>query len=76
MFSVHAPIHLVRPKAYFDAQGMGGEHATSVLGNGRPGMEDVLALAREVGLPARRARLVAIDIQAACHDLLRKHCLV
>ena len=58
------------------AQGMGGEHATSVLGNGRPGMEDVLAIAREVGLPARRARLVAIDIQAACHDLLRKHCLV
>ena len=57
------------------SQGVGGEHATSVLGNGRPGMEDVLALAREVGLSARRARTIAADIQVACYDLLRGHSL-
>lgn len=52
------------------SQGPGGEHATSVLGNGRPGMDDVLTLAKKVGLPAKRARAIARDIQAACQELL------
>lgn len=55
------------------SQGLGGEHATSVLGNGRPNMDDVLALAKKVGLPGRWARSTAQDIQTACHDLLKEH---
>ena len=58
------------------SQGVGNEHATSVLGNGRPGLDDVLALARRVGLPAKRSRSIALDIQAACHDLLMNYHLV
>ena len=54
------------------SEGMGGEHATAVLGNGRPGMDDVLELAKRVGLPARAAAAQARDIQAACHDLLAR----
>ena len=52
------------------AQGPGGEHATCVLGNGRPGMEDVLELAKKVGLPVKQARTAAQDIQEACRRLL------
>lgn len=53
--------------------GPGNEHATSVLGNGRPSMDDVLEVAKVVGLPAKRARATARDIQDACHDLLAKY---
>lgn len=52
------------------SQGPGGEHATTVLGSGRPGMDDVLALAKKVGLPAKRASAAAQEIRAACHELL------
>ena len=55
------------------SKGMGGEHATSILGNGCPQMDDVLALAKEVGLSARKARTIACDIQARCHELLIAH---
>lgn len=58
------------------SDGMNGEHATSVLGNGKPSLADVLALAEVVGLPKRRASATARDIQAACHDLLQRHNLV
>ncbi len=45
-------------------------HMTSVMGNGDPTMTDVLALAKEVGLPAASSRRVAAEIQEACHGLL------
>jgi serine/threonine-protein kinase HipA len=54
------------------SDGMGGEHATSVLGNGRPGMDDVLELAEEAGFSRRRAQVIARDIQARCWELLRE----
>ncbi len=48
-------------------------HMTSVIGVGKPTMADVLALAKEIGLPANASRRIAGDIQEACHDLLVSH---
>ena len=45
-------------------------HMTSVLGNGMPGMTDVLALAKEVGLPTALSKRIAREIQEACQGLL------
>ncbi len=55
------------------SQGLGGKHATTVLGNGKPGMNDVVDLACKVGLSVRKARAIAREIQAACQDLLNLH---
>lgn len=52
------------------SDGMGNQHATAVLGNGRPGIDDVLAMAREVGLPAAWARRTALQIRDVCGELL------
>ena len=48
-------------------------HMTSVLGVGEPGLDDVLQLAKMVGLPASASRRAALEIQAACRDLLASH---
>ena len=50
----------------------GNEHATSVGGKGNPTMEDLLAVAREFGMPQRKAASMARDIQEACRDLLAR----
>lgn len=47
-------------------------HMTSVLGAGEPAMEDVLALAKEAGIPSRMAKRTAEDIRDACNDLLAR----
>lgn len=47
-----------------------GGHATTLRGQANPGMQDVLALGKEVGIPAREAKLIAESIQEACMDLL------
>lgn len=52
------------------------QHATSVLGAGSPGMDDVLALAREVGLSANWARDCVERIRTLCHELLAGYGLV
>lgn len=49
------------------------QHSTSVLGVGKPGMDDVLALAKEIGLSAHTARSIASEIYERCHDLLTEH---
>lgn len=42
----------------------GGEHATTVHGNGRdPGMEDILAVAENIGMNKARAKRIAGDVQ-------------
>lgn len=51
----------------------GNAHATSVLGEGRPGLGDVLALAKKVGLPSHKARTVAVEIRDATAELLKTH---
>ena len=48
-------------------------HMTSVLGAGDPGMQDVLALAKEVGLPAAASKRVAESIRDVCSELLSTH---
>ncbi len=48
----------------------GGEHATTVNGNGNPTMDDLLRLADAAGLPTREARLAASEIQDRCKGLL------
>lgn len=42
---------------------LGGEHATTVHGNGRnPGMKDVLQVAEEIGMNAKQAKIIAQEI--------------
>lgn len=53
---------------YSDSFGHG--HATTVMGSGEPGMNDVLELADHVGLGGRWARKTAVEIRDACADLL------
>ena len=57
---------------------IGGEHATSVNGNGRdPGMKDVLAVAEFAGLNVKWARDAAAEIQLVTKrmlgDVMRRH---
>ena len=51
----------------------GGEHATTVKGKGRPARDDVLDVAREFGLPSRRAAVIADEVQSACGELLAQN---
>ena len=50
---------------------IGGEHATTVHGNGRdPGMEDVLAVAKEIGIRNQKAKAIAEDVQMCVMEYL------
>ena len=43
---------------------IGGEHATSVNGNGKdPSIDDILPVAKNIGIDARKARSIAKEIQ-------------
>jgi serine/threonine-protein kinase HipA len=48
----------------------GNEHATTVDGIGNPGLDDVVRLGREFGIPARDARRVASEIAVRCREPL------
>lgn len=53
---------------------LGGEHATSVHGNGKnPGLCDVLAVAKEIGLEQRKAKCIAEEIRECVHARLQKY---
>lgn len=50
---------------------IGGEHATTVNGNGRnPGMEDLLAVAKKIGLNTVKAKKTASDIKECILTML------
>lgn len=50
---------------------IGGEHATTVNGNGlNPGMEDLLAVAERIKLDRKKARTIAEDIRAIVREQL------
>ncbi len=50
---------------------IGGEHATTVNGNGvNPGMEDVLAVAKRIGLNTARSKKIAADVKECVLDSL------
>ena len=49
----------------------GGEHATTVNGNGwNPGMDDILAVAKKIGLNIAKARKTAAGIKECVYDML------
>lgn len=50
---------------------IGGEHATMVNGNGRnPGMDDILAVAKKIGLNTAVAKKTALDIKECVYTML------
>lgn len=53
---------------------LGGEHATTVHGNGRnPGMEEILQVAKGIGMNEREARAIAENIRECVYIRLRKY---
>ena len=53
---------------------IGGEHATTVDGNGsNPGMEEILAVAKQIGINAKRARSIAEEVQEIVGNRLMKY---
>ena len=50
---------------------LGGEHATTVNGNGaNPGMEDILAVAKRIGLNTTKAKKTALEIKDCVFEML------
>ncbi len=53
---------------------IGGEHATTVNGNGAdPGMDDLLSVAKKIGLGMTKARKTAAEIQECVQERLRDY---
>ena len=53
---------------------IGGEHATTVNGNGTdPGMDDILAVAKKIGLNTAKARKTAARIRECVFEMLRDY---
>lgn len=53
---------------------LGGEHATTVHGNGiNPGMNEVLAVARNIGISKEKAGRIAKDIQECVNERLSEY---
>lgn len=56
---------------------IGGEHATTVDGNGsNPGMKDILAVAKKIGINAKRGKDIAVQVQTCVQEKLEKILLV
>ena len=50
---------------------LGGEHATTINGNGRdPGMQDLLEVGRQFGMSAGSAKTIAREIQECVQEYL------
>ena len=53
---------------------LGGEHATTVHGNGRnPGIEDILEVAKTIGIDRKKARHIALQIQECVRQRLSEY---
>ena len=53
---------------------IGGEHATTVHGNGKdPGMEDVLAVAETAGIDQKTAKNIAEQVRECVYVHLRQY---
>ncbi len=53
---------------------LGGEHATTVNGNGtNPDLPDLLAVAANIGIRESRARSIALEVKTCIHDMLSKY---
>ena len=51
----------------------GGEHSTTVAGAGLPGMEDIIKVGKQGGIPERKARSVAEEIRLFAEPLAKKY---
>lgn len=55
---------------------IGGEHATTVNGNGvNPGLDDIIAVAKKIGLNTTKAKETAFDIRECVHEKLKNYIL-
>lgn len=53
---------------------IGGEHATAVHGNGvNPGFEEILLVAKDIGINKSKAEKIAKDVQECVNDNLREY---
>ena len=53
---------------------IGGEHATTVNGNGvNPGLDDMLAVAKKIGLNTTKAKKTALDIRECVNERLKEY---
>lgn len=53
---------------------IGGEHATTVNGNGvNPGMADLLAVAKEIGIQESKAKVIASQVRECVEERLREY---
>lgn len=53
---------------------LGGEHATTVHGNGKdPGRKDILSVARAIGMDGTKARRIADDIEQCVRQELKEY---
>ncbi len=53
---------------------VGGEHATTVYGNGiNPGMQEILAVAKEIGMKEKQAKIIANDIRGCVEEYLKEY---
>lgn len=53
---------------------IGGEHATTVHGNGsNPGLDDILAVSKEIGINHRKAKQIATQVQECVMKELGKY---
>ncbi len=52
---------------------IGGEHATTINGNGQnPTLKDIMKVGTDIGIKERQASLVAKEIEVLVHDMLQK----
>ena len=53
---------------------LGGEHATTVNGNGvNPQLEDILAVAKRSGLNMSMAKRIALDTKDCVNEMLKEY---
>lgn len=53
---------------------IGGEHATTINGNGiDPGMDDILAVAKKIGLGTTKAKKTAMEIRECVNESLKDY---
>ena len=53
---------------------LGGEHATTINGNGsNPALSDLLAVAENIGINESKAKKIALDIKTCVYDMLSEY---
>lgn len=53
------------------SEGYNGEHATSVNGNGRPTLQDMIAVGVNIKIPHKRCSQIIEEVSENCRELIR-----